>query len=129
MNIPTNFKFIPQPVLSTATAASAVATSGNRRSSAPQLCSENQQLEASVVNLDSKAHQRMMGSDKSTGMRMAVMAAGGVQNIATEEGGPTLLDMTILKQSGQVRRAIKREDSFDKLTRKIARSLRQQSSM
>jgi hypothetical protein len=28
-----------------------------------------------------------------------------------------------MKQSGQVRRAVKREDSFDRLTRKIVKSL------
>lgn len=74
----------------------------------------------SEVNVDSKSHQHYMRSDRKTVMRLTPNA-----NLVASDmvGSPTLLDMNIMKQSGQVRRAIKREDSFDKLTRKIARSL------
>lgn len=132
MNIPTNFKFVqPAPA----------STVNIRRSSAPRLlpgggpqqrsgkASARLEKEEVTVNVDSKSHQRVMDSEKSTGMRMSVLAAGGSLGIPAEDvvGSPTMLDMNIMKQSGQVRRAIKREDSFDKLTRKIAKTLRQSS--
>jgi hypothetical protein len=132
MNLPTNFKFV-QP---TPTAATATAAAETRRSSAPQLPPGGLQHLSGrapgggggVGNVDSKSHQRVMDSERSTGMRLAVLAAGGPLNIPAEEvGSPSQLDMNIMKQSGQVRRAIKREDSFDKLTRKIAKTLRQSS--
>jgi hypothetical protein len=94
--------------------------------SAP-LAPQEQDKEPGTV--DSKSHQRMMNSRRNTSMRIAPPT----NHVAIPTGdlpdgsSPSLLDINIMKQSGQVRRALKREDSFDKLTRKIAKSL--QSSL
>lgn len=83
---------------------------------------ENDQFDQ---NVDSKSYQKIMKSIDTNANQMRRPTV--VLNEANITGTPSALDMNIMKQSGQIRRQIKREDSFDRLTKRISRSLQQSS--